>query len=169
MDLDKVVFIFGYLFIFVKFCPVSADGTHGHALSVTTVHGLKTTEESVNEENVKIRSEILKIPHDFNKIIYLDIVQYMETDVFLGTSTDNLLTLDLQTHTAYSFNQLSTSLWSSTVYTDNDMYIKIQVGEDPRGYTDYTVTTIIIGVIIIVLLSKLRNYKSKFKLQITEK
>jgi hypothetical protein len=37
------------------------------------VQSLENSVDSFSEENVKIYREVLKIPHDFTKITYLDI------------------------------------------------------------------------------------------------
>lgn len=83
MILDKLIFIFGYLLIFVKRSSVAADVTHGHAISMTmeSVQILENSVDSFSEENVKIYREVLKIPHDFTKITYLDIVQSFKVNI----------------------------------------------------------------------------------------
>lgn len=81
MILDKLIFIFGYLLIFVKRSSVAADVTHGHAISMESVLSLENSVDSFSEENVKIYREVLKIPHDFTKITYLDIVQSFKVNI----------------------------------------------------------------------------------------
>lgn len=81
MILDKLIFIFGYLLIFVKRSSVAADVTHGHAISMESVQSLENSVDSFSEENVKIYREVLKIPHDFTKITYLDIVQSFKVNI----------------------------------------------------------------------------------------
>lgn len=163
MDWNRLMTIFGYFLICVKSSPVSADVIHGHAL-VESVQSIEISVDSFSEHNMKIYSDILKIPNCFRKVIYLDIVQYIETDIIFGNSTDDYLTFDLQTHSPYSTIQSSAHLQSSTVQTDTDLYIQIQVTGEPNGHENYIVWTMIAGIVILVLLSKLKNYKSKFKL-----
>lgn len=81
MSLDKLIFIFGYFLIFVKRSSVTADVTHGHTISMESVQSLENSVDSFSEENVKIYREVLKIPHDFTKTTYLDIVQNFKVNI----------------------------------------------------------------------------------------
>ena len=69
----------------MKRSSVAADVTHGHAISMPmesqSVQSLENSVDSFSEENVKIYREVLKIPHDFTKITYLDIVQNFKVNI----------------------------------------------------------------------------------------
>lgn len=82
MDSYRIIFFFGFFLISEILSPVSTDVTHGqHAISY--VHSLKTREESYSENNLKIVSDRMKIPHDFNRNIFLDLIQYIEVSILV--------------------------------------------------------------------------------------